>query len=449
MLRTYHILIACLLFAMGAAGLHADEAPHARAYLDTLIARLQQIDAQMPAIAGAADLVAGALVEGKTFAVCGDDGLANELSNRAGALMGYDGRRGEAGDVALYVLGLERTGSGDAGALLSWQIEDMARLKEAGSGVIALGSADKLRRFGVLDEARGACAVLLDNAATLNRKRGLDAGVDDDVQDSAGVPMETVLNAAAAWAFECELFAALTRLDKVPVVRQSFEIDTLKRRWQRYGTQRFHHDRWLDPISPGILGHAYLNGLRGTLTDIGTASWTNLARTSRRANDTLASGGKVWLRAGGRYLPYHVGGQLAADPGVFTVLNHDGSDPELPAPGGNDYQVAVGRYEAAGSWEWGEPELLRKAGRGVTWVVNGYNTQRRDLYRNERLIDLWGPVGDCIVKVEHYDTRLGPVGSVTAEAVTWMLAAELVARQNAENTGNTGNTGNESMKRGR
>ncbi len=424
--RTYHIFIACLFFALGPAGLHADEAPHARAYLETLSARLQQIDRQMPAITQAADFAAGALVEGGSFAVHGDDGLANELSNRAGAMMGYDGRRGEAGDVVLYVFGLERTGGGDAGTLLSRQIQDMARLKGAGSGVIALGSVDKLRRFGVLDEARGACAVLLDNAATVNRKRELAAKVDDGVQDSAGVPMETVLNAAAAWAFECELFAALTRLDKVPIVRESFETDTLKKRWLRYGSQRFHHDRWLDPISPGRLGHAYLDGLQTILTDIGTASWTSLSRTARRANDTRAAGGTVWLRTGGRYLPYHAGGQLTADPGVFTLLTHDGSNPKLPAPGGNDYLIAVGRYETAGSWEWGEPELLRKAGRGVAWVVNGYNTQRRDLHRNERLIDLWGPVGDCVVKVENHDTRLGPTGSITAEAVTWMIAAELV-----------------------
>ncbi|MEZ6189838.1 MAG: hypothetical protein R3C45_00930 [Phycisphaerales bacterium] len=220
-----------------------------------------------------------------------------------------------------------------------------------------------------------------------------------------------------------------TGIDKVPVVRESFETDTLKKRWLRYGSQRFHHDRWLDPISPGRLGHAYLDGLQTIFTDIGSASWTSLSRTRPPGQRHSATRAAKSGCTGGRYLPYHAGRQLAADPGVFTLLNHDGSNPKLPALGRGDYLIAVGRYETAGSWEWGEPELLRKAGRGVAWVVNGYNTQRRDLKRNERLIDLWGPVGDCIVKVENYDTRLGPTGSITAEAVMWMIAAELAGSE--------------------
>lgn len=420
MLRLYTLLFLCLSVLSTTTDLRADEAPHARAYLDTLKTRLQLIDAQMPAIADAADLAAGALVSGQTFAVCGDDGLANELSNRAGAMMGYDGRRGEAGDVVLYVFGLVHADTSDVRALLIRQIDEAARLKAGGSKVIGLGSRSQLRSYALLDEAQNACAAMIDNHVP---------AVDGQFFDREGkaiVPMGTVLNAAAAWTFECELFAAMTRLDKVPVVRESFETDTRQRRWLRYGSQRFHHDRWLDPISPGQLGHAYLDGLQTILTDIGTASWTSLSRTARRANNTLATGGRVWLRTGGRYLPYHAGEQLAADPGVLTLLTHDGSNPKLPTPGKNDYLIAVGRYETAGSWEWGEPELLRQAGRGVAWVVNGYNTQRRDLHRNERLIDLWGPVGDCTVKVTNYDTRLGPTGSVTAEAVTWMLTAELL-----------------------
>lgn len=427
LLRPLSILIVSLVTSLWPALLHADEAPHARAYLETLQIRLQQIANQMPAISEAADLAAGALVEGKTFAVCGDDGLATELSNRAGAMMGYDGRRGEAGDVVLYVFGLVHADTTDVRALLIRQIDEADRLKAGGSVVIGLGSRSQLRSYALLDEAQGACAALIDNHVP-----AVD-GLFFDAEGKAIVPMATVMNAAAAWTFECELFAALTRLDKVPVVRESFETDTLKKRWLRYGSQRFHHDRWLDPISPGRLGHAYLDGLQTILTDIGTASWTSLSRTARRANNTLAAGGEVWLRTGGRYLPYHAGGQLAADPGVFTLLTHDGSNPKLPAPGRNDYLIAVGRYETAGSWEWGEPELLRKAGRGVAWVVNGYNTQRRDLKRNERLIDLWGPVGDCIVKVENYDTRLGPTGSITAEAVTWMITAELVGQKEQTN----------------
>jgi len=412
--------------------LRADEAPYARAYLDQLNSRLTLIEAQVPAITKAAEQAAEAINSGRGdrgdrgFGVRGDAGLANELSNRAGAMLGYDGRAGDPGDVIVYVFGVVRTDGQDMQALLTRQLKDAARLSSLGSTVIGLGSVAQLRSLGHLDEAEDACAVLLDNTVRATERLSLNG------LDNADAPVDTVLNASLAWAFECELFSACTRLDRVPVVRQSFEIDTRKRRWLRYGSQRFHDDRWLDPIPPGKLGHAYLDGLREVLLDIGTASWRRIARTAHRAQDSLASGGTVWLRAGGRYLPYHFGGQLASDPGVFTALNHDGSDSRLAVPGEDDFVIAVGDSETAGSYEWGEPELLRGAGRGVAWIVNGYNTQPRDLYRREIMVDLWAPFGDGVVRVKNYDARLGPVTGVVGEAVTWMITAEVVGEENGE-----------------
>jgi hypothetical protein len=413
--RLFVFFIVCLTLAGWPAVLCADEAPHARAYLDRLDARLERVGAEMSTITRAAELAADALAQGRVFGAQGEPGLLYELSNRAGAMMGYDGRPGEPGDVILCVFGVGRPGGWGMEGVVTGQVIGAEQLKQAGSIVIGVGSERQMRALGLMDRADKTCDVWLENHA-------------DPGNEAQGVPMDTVLNAAVAWAFECELFAALTRLDKVPVVRQSFEIDTRHKRWLRYGSQRFHHDRWLDPITPGSLGRTYIVELQGVLLDIGTASWRRLSRTANRANDTCAAGGTVWLRAGGRYLPYHVGGQLGSDPGVFTPLTHDGSDPDLPVPGKNDYVIAVGLNETAGSWEWGEPELLRKAGRGVAWIVNGYNTQPADLYRRETLIDLWGPVGDTVVKVKDYDTHLGPVSGVTAEAVTWMIAAEVVGK---------------------
>ncbi len=423
------LLSMALMLTMSPSVLYADEAPHARAYLGQLNTRIQLVGAQMPKISRAAEQAAQAIVAGRGdcgFGVRGDAGLANELSNRGGAMLGYDGRAGESGDVILFVLGLVPSDVIDTRAQLIKQIDELQRLELAGATVIVIGSSAHLHSYGLLDGVKDTCSVFLDNAVP-----AVD-GVFVDEFGRAVVPMATVLNAAVAWAFECEMFSALTRLDKLPVVRQSFEIDTRMRRWQRYGSQRFHHDRWLDPIPPGILGQAYLNGLSEVLLDIGTASWRSIARTAHRADRTFAAGGTVWLRAGGRYLPYHVGGQLSADPRLFTSLSHDGSDAGLAVPGKNDFVIAVGESETAGSYEWGEPEMLRKAGRGVAWIVNGYNTQRRDLHRRETLIDLWAPFGDGVVHVEDYDTALGPVTGVVGEAVMWMIAAEMVGGENGE-----------------
>jgi hypothetical protein len=433
MMRRVLLLSLCLVFVQTPSVLHADEAPHARAYLDQLNARLKLVDAQMPTITMAAEAAAEVIeAMNRGLGVRGDAGLANELSNRAGAVLGYDGRAGESGDVVLFAMGVIPADVTDIRALLTRQIDESQHFKLAGSVVIVIGSAKQIHHYGLMDQAIDSCTVFLDNAT--------DA-TDGMLADKFGrsvVPTATVLNAAVAWTFNCELFSALTRLDRVPVVRQSFEIDTRRRRWSRYGSQSFHHDRWLDPITPGALGHAYLSGLDDVLLDIGTASWRYVARTANRADRTIASGGTVWLRAGGRYLPYHIGGQLAADPGLFTALNHDGSDSRLAVPGGNDFVIAVGQSETAGSYEWGEPEMLREAGRGVAWIVNGYNTQRRDLHRRDMLVDLWAPFGDGVVRVKDYDTRLGPVTGVVGEAVTWMIAAEMVGKRqpDGEHAGN-------------
>jgi hypothetical protein len=426
------LFIIGLLLVLPTTTLRADEAPHARAYLDNLNAQLGHVGAQMPMISRAAEQAARAMHAGRGFGVRGDAGLANELSNRAGAMLGYDGRAGEAGDVIVYVFGLGRRGGQGVRAMLVKQIDEADRLRAGGSVVIGIGSSEQIERYGLGDVMGKTCDVFLDNAVGSGAGSGGGAGGGTGAENPGQmtVPTDTVMNAVVAWTFECELFSALTRLDRVPVVRQSFEIDTRRLRWERYGSQRFHHDRWLDPIPPGELGQAYLDGLGDVLLDIGTASWRGLARTAQRVDRTLASGGTVWLRAGGRYLPYHVGGQLGTVPGLFTALNHDGSDSRLAVPGKNDFVLAVGQSETAGSYEWGEPELLRKAGRGVTWVVNGYNTQPRDLRRRETLVDLWGPYGGGVVRVEDYDTRLGPVAGVVGEAVTWMIAAEVVGRAN-------------------
>ena len=416
--------LLCLCLLIPCQPLRADEAPHARAYLNALNERLDRLADQMPLISKAAQQSAKVLAkqrlnEAAAFGVRGDPGLANELSNRAGSILAYDGRPGAAGDVILYVFGLTRTDASSTQSQLINQIDEAKHLKHNGSMVIGIGSSAQLRSFSLLDEAQLACDHWLDNAAPAAD------GLLLNEQGRRVVPAATVLNAAAAWAFQCELFAAMTRHDRVPVVRQSFLVDTLKKRWQRYGSQAYHHDRWLDPIKKGELGTRYLQGLNDVLLDIGTASWDELARVARRATTTKQRNASVWVRAGGRYLPYHVGGQLKADPGLFTLLTHDGSDPDMPIPGENDYMIAIGQSETAGSYEWGEPELLREAGRGVAWVVNGYNTHRRDMYRKEILLDLWCPYGDGTVSVENYDARLGPVSGVVGEAVLWMIAAQV------------------------
>ena len=397
-----------------------DEAPVARAYLDELNLKLDVIESQMAQITLAADLAARSLTEGSGFAVRGDESLASELSLRPGAMMGYNGSMGEPGDVILYCLGMLNTYQNQTSEqLLTRQIAEATSLKEQGSVIIGIGSFAQLGHYQLLDEAQGACHLLLNNTAPAS-----DYLLQNDRYPFA-LPMATILNATLAWTWECELFAACTRLSEVPIVHESFENDTRRERWLRYGSQKFHHDMWLESIPTGTLGGHYLEQLRNLLLDLGTASWKQIAQTASRASNTLIDGDRVFIRAGGRYVPYHIDGQLPSDPDLFISLHHDGSDPNLPAPQTGDFVIAIGNNEPAGSDWWGEPELLRQASRGVAWIINAYNTRPADLEENELLVDLWVPVGDCLVKVHNYDTRIGPADSFAAETVLWLITAQV------------------------
>ena len=121
-------------------------------------------------------------------------------------------------------------GSLDVHTLLRQQLAEAQALKDAGCVVIGLACSAQLRSFGLMGVAHRGRAV---------------------------VPAMTVLNAAAVWAFQCELFVGCTRLGRTPVIRQSDQIDTRHRRLWRYGRQLFHHDLWLDPIAPGKLAANY------------------------------------------------------------------------------------------------------------------------------------------------------------------------------------------------
>jgi hypothetical protein len=228
---------------------------------------------------------------------------------------------------------------------LAGNLADAAALRAGGSVVIGLASVDQLSSQGMLAAAQQATDVLLDNAAPQPGGR-------------FAAPMAGVLNAAAAWTVACELFAACTRLGHTPVVYKSLELDTRHRRLLRYGSQRFCHDQWVDPIAAGLLGKRYLPELGQVLLDVGTAVWTAIAAASYRADDALRAGERVYVHGGGRYVPYQLGGQLAGDPRVFRMV----ANREV---GAADFVIAIGTHEPAGSQWWGRAQKWRDAGYGV------------------------------------------------------------------------------------
>lgn len=405
------------------------DTPTARKYYDWLRGTFDIIEQQMPQITGAAEITADGFIEGKNLGVRGGAGLNEELGARAGGLCVYRCRKGEPGDVILYAFGVATERQPDVASLLEQELADAEALAEAGSPVIGLASLDQLSQYHVLDRARQVCRVLLDNHCPAR---------DGLFTDSAGksvIPSFTTANAAVAWPWMAEFFAACTRRGKTPAMYQSILADPERERYAKYVKVRFHDDMHVDPVPAGQFGRAYLDAVRRMFGQIETEQWANLEQAAQAATQTLRDGGKVFIFARGHYPPYHHAGQLVNDPRLYEPLQmrrikrRKPTDPELPIPGANDYGIAVGYSLPPGDEFWGgADEMLRRAGKGVCWIISGYQTRADDLRANETLIDQCWPDGDAAVPVEGYDVPICPPSGVISEALMWMLTAEVYGR---------------------
>ena len=405
-------------------GLPGDEAPQARAYFNWLEKSLAAIQTDTATITRAAEAAVEPLLAGRQVTVRGDNALAYELSDRTGGFIyafAVPASPVRDGDVILYALGIATRDVHDVESLLKQQLDEASELRRRGSVVIAIASRAQLEAHNLWSQARQACTHVLDNHGSA------EDGLGRDESGRAIVPTFTTTNAAVAWTWCAELFSACTRRGKTLAVRPDLDGPRRRLTFDRNWTTRFHK-KTIDPIAAGVLGRSYLTRLRGIVRDVGTASWPALVRTAERAGDTVIEDGQVYLRVGGPYVAYHHGGQLAADPDIFVRLDHDGSDPADATPGANDLVIAIGQSAPPGTDWWGQPQMLRQAGRGVSWIVSAYLTKPRDLRRREIVVDQRWPEGDALVSAAGYDVRLCPASSVVAEAILWAITAEANAR---------------------
>ena len=236
--------------------------------MDWLEAALGRIESDLDPITEAAEAAARALVDGREIGVRGEAGLANELAYRTGGLMLFHGGPGEGGDLILYGFGVTTRDHPRASELLAAQLADAEGLKAKGSVVIGIASIAQLESLGLSRRAERVCRILLDNHAPAGD------GLFRRPDDGGGhlVPTFTTTNAAVAWAWCAELFAACTRHGRTPAVWPDSTGPYRKLKFHRHPSLRFHA-RTIDPIGKGVLGRAYLKKLRAVVRDVATASW--------------------------------------------------------------------------------------------------------------------------------------------------------------------------------
>ena len=420
------LVVALIGLAPGAGSAAPVElAPTADAYRLWLLATMDQIETNLPAVTAAAQIAADLFIAGRDLGVRGGAGLNEELGARAGGLCVYRATKGKPGDVVLYAFGVATDRDPLVEALLDKELTDAEALVAEGSTVIGLASFKQLAALGRLERAQNTCKILLDNFAPAGD------GLFPDAEGRPTIPTFTTADALIGWVWTAEFFAACTRAGHTPAMYQSVVNDPERTRYAKYLKVRFHDDLQVAPIPAGQLGVAYLTDLRGLLAAVRQTQWPALAEAARRAAKTLRDGGQVYVFARGHYPPRHHGGQLPTDRSGFQrlMLPKPGATTQLPAPGAADYGLAVGYSLPPGDAFWsGADALLRQAGNGVGWIISGHRMQADSLRENEQLIDQCWPDGDASLKIPGYDVNICPPSGVMSEALMWMLTAEAWAQ---------------------
>ncbi|MEM0914098.1 MAG: hypothetical protein AAGB29_13195 [Planctomycetota bacterium] len=367
-------IAAALLALLAALPAFAD----GHAYLTDLRQRVLALHDRLPQIVAAgealgAHLAADPSPDGPSFAVFGNNALAHELGNRAGSIFNYNARTTpQPGDAAIFTTPTTLTVALPDGTLYTVDLP----------------------------------APQPPNHQTAKSPNHLAAP----------------LHAAAAHAVLVEAFAAATRLGHVPVVRESLDTDTRRDRFFRVLDQRFHRDRWLDPIDPGTLAPQYLDNAARHLLDLQTASGGRLDRAADKVKAARFAGDTVYLVAGPHGLPHHLAAlKKGSDPFFerhFVLLTDE------HAVGKRDLVLAFADYQHAGDFDYfPQIDQIRKT-RDVVWLLSAHNTYRHDRRRSETVVDLRTPVGDADVRVPMYDCPLGPTSGVVTLAAYHFLAVE-------------------------
>jgi len=380
--------------------------------------RLPALRDQMQHITKASEAAAKAVVDDRAkFGVIGPIGVQMDFAQRPGAMLGYLGQAPKPGDVALTMLVGSDTEIGK-------HLLKLETLNETGSVIVAIGSKQHLTELGLWERVTDATPWVIDVDGLGTEASGRNSQQDQSAELAREVDRAMALT--AAWTFHCEWYAACTRLGPAPVIVQSLEIDTRQKRWVRYMGQAFHDDLWIDPIEPGELGKQYLAAVDGLVLDLWTAGGDALDDARYQVASTARDGGRVLLSASPRlvFAKHHLQSPWFGSMGMLSGLG------TLP---GNDLVVAVGEVDPPGSLWWQEMDQIRQAERGVVWVLAGYLTDDRDLDPDEVLLDNFVPFGDCSVRIEGYDCRLGPLSSVANELLITELAWSIRQAQQSAN----------------
>lgn len=409
-------------------------APSAAAYDQWTQSCLQGLEQDMPQITRSAEMAAARYVTDETceIGVKGEHTFAFEGTYRSGGLIRLrkpfsdDDARLAPVKIILFALREDHLG---VDAAISQEYH------QAGRMVIAFGEAGVVQRYR---NAGGyADSVVNTHAAPHD---GLFRVADGGWM----VPTVPVANTAAFWTWMGEFVGACTRQGKMPPMYQGFCVKGGFARFEKLQDLKFHPEP--PQLAPaGALGRAYLQGLRANLAEIREGEMADIRRAAAMLAQANAAGHGAYAFLHGHAV-FRENLQGPHRPRLLTKINDDWfhQRDDMPLQAG-DAVLCLGFDMVFQGEKWGHfAERARTVGATPIWCLTSYEDHDPStppaaelvdpqyttadiatIPPDEILIDQRWRVGDAVVEVPGYDVKILPTSGVVAEAILWMVTAEL------------------------
>lgn len=391
----------------------------AEGYYRWLTGCLDAIEKDMPAMTRSAEAAAKLYVtEGSEIGSYGGDPFAREIFGRSGGMMqmrSFDPKLGRpasapAPRAAVAVVGLRDD-------MMDETIVQIAEFKKNGCYVVVFGRAellDKVRAAGAKPDA-----VFDTHAAPHGGLVGAHGGWI--------IPTDSAAASAASWVWMGEFVAACTRLGKMPPMYLGYAVEGAAERETKYKGLKFH-DKVPSVLEPGQLSRQFLTELRKSLCAIHESDMPQIRQAAAMARQTQADKGKLWV-----YLQGHVTLMLMGyphDPQWFAPIHRNWAtlvkDAKLNK---GDLVLCIGFDQVFQGKDWGDfAQMARTAGARLVWSFTDYKSdQVKAVPAGEIYINQHWAKGDAAAAIPNYDIKCLPTSGVIAEAVLWMIHAEMAA----------------------
>ena len=425
-------VIVVLLAAAGAQTLSAQTPPAApggaERYYDWLTGCLGGIEKDLPAYTRSAEAAAKLYVQdGCEIGAFGDDPFVRELYNRSGGLMQMKSfgplfqKKGT--EWAPPAKGVALVGLRDD--MLDDCVGKILEFRKRNYYVAVFG------RTELIEKAKKVLPNGADPDAWFDVHASAHGGLVQNPDGQWIIPTDSATLSSAGWVWTAEFVAACTREGKMPPMYLGYAIEGAGPREAKFKGVKFH-DTLPARLEAGALSRQWLTELRASLQQIHASEMPGIRKAASDAAAAKAAGGKLWVYLQGHEIIRLMG--YPHDPKWFEPLHRDWNTLRKDAKAGaGDFVLCIGYDQIFDGKDWQDfASEARKAGAKLAWSFTDYRPEQvKTVPTGETFIDQHWAKGDAAAAIPNYDIKCLPTSGVIAEAVLWMVHAEMAGKLNA------------------